>query len=232
MTKLFFSARATLFTFLFVCLLPLSLRADDYSIRALLVAELESVISGELPATIRKMHVDIGDYFKEGQPLVEFDCENLKAELRKARAELNEAESVHQVNSRLQEFKSIGDLEVAVSAARLEKAKAEVSLWEVRQQKCEIKAPFSGRVLARKASPHEHVTPGQPLLELIDTVHLSLQLFVPSSWLSWMKSDVTFPVTIDETGKKYSAKVTVLGAKVHPVSQTIEIRAEIAGNHP
>jgi len=220
------------FVTLFICFSPGHVCAGVVSIRALLVPELETTLSGELPATIKKMDVDIGDYFEKGDLLIEFDCANLLAEQRKVKAELREAESIHRVNTKLQKFKSIGDLEVAVSAARLERAQAELCLWEVRLGKCEIKAPFSGRVLSRQASPYQQVAPGQPLLEIIDTVNLSLQLFIPSDWLSWLKPGVAFTVVVDETGKKYSATISVVGAKVDPVSQTIEVRAKIEGEHP
>lgn len=206
--------------------------AGVVSVRALLVADLETTLSGELPATIKNMVVDIGDHFDKGDLLIEFDCDNLLAEQRKAQAELTEAENVFQVNTRLQRLKSIGDLEVAVSAARFERAQAELSLWQVRLKRCEIKAPFAGRVLSRQASPYQHVTPGQPLLEIIDTVNLSLQLFIPSHWLSWIQPGVRFTVVVDETGKKYPAKVSIVGAKVDPVSQTVEMRAKITGEHP
>lgn len=205
--------------------------AGVVSVRTLLVPDLETILSGELPATIKKMDVNIGDYFEKDALLIAFDCESLLAEQRKIKAELHEADSIHRVNTRLQKFKSIGALEVAVSAARLERAQAEVRLWQVRLEKCEIKAPFSGRVLSRQASPYQHVAPGQPLLGIIDTVNLSLQLFVPSDWLSWVKSGVAFTVVIDEIGKKYPAVISVLGAKVDPVSQTIEVRAKIKGGY-
>ncbi|MCB2180937.1 MAG: efflux RND transporter periplasmic adaptor subunit [Desulfobulbaceae bacterium] len=217
--------------FLFLCFYP-SVGFSLELIRALLVPELELSISGEIPATIRKMNVDIGDHFKKDQVLIEFDCDTLNAEARKARADLQEAEQVHQVNTRLQGYKSISDLEVAVSEARLEKARAEVSFWEVKQRKCSVKAPFAGQVISRQASPYEHIAPGQPLLEIVDNINLSLQLFVPSEWLAWLKSGTGFTVKIDETGKTYSAAITVHGAKVDPVSQTIEMRAKIKGNHP
>ncbi len=201
-------------------------------IRVLLVPETETTISSEIPATIKKINGEPGSYFKKGEPLVIFACETLRAEKRKALAELNEAEKINQVNIRLGEFKSISDLEIAVSESRLERARAEVKLWEVRLDKCRINAPFSGRVISRPANPFEYVEPGQPLLELLDHVNLSLQIFVPSSWISRLKTGEEFMVTIDETGKKYEAKIASLGARIDPVSQTIEIRAKIKGRHP
>jgi hypothetical protein len=39
-------------------------------------------------------------------------------------------------------------------------------------------------------------------------------------------------VRIDETGKTYPAKVTRLGAKVDPVSQSVKVVAAIDGSFP
>ena len=220
------------------CTCPFSLFAaepdwdNETNVRALLVPKVETVLSGEIAARIQSITVDIGDAFQEGEELILFDCEMYRAELSKARAELAEADKTHEVNTRLESFKSVSELDLAVSATRMDRAKAEVSLREAQVAKCIIKAPFSGRVLKRQAQPYEYVAPGQPLLELIDNVHLSLQLFVPSKWVRWLKPKDRFTVWIDETRKKYAARVSVFGARVDPVSQTLEIRAEIEGRHP
>jgi len=119
-----------------------------------------------------------------------------------------------------------------VSKARAEGAAADVSLRKTQVNKCSLKAPFAGRVVKVRANPYEYVSPGQPLLEVLDDIHLNLQLFVPSKWLKWLKKDAKFSVHIDETGKDYPARVTSLGARLDPVSQTLEIRSEIEGQHP
>ena len=82
------------------------------------------------------------------------------------------------------------------------------------------------------ANRYEYVTPGQPLLQVIDDLNLHLQLLVSSRWLKWLKEGALFQVRIDETGKGYRAVVTTIGARVDPVSQTMEIRGTIEGNHP
>ena len=205
---------------------------NESNVRVLLVPKVETVLSGEIHARIQHIDVDIGDSFERGQDLVLFDCEMYRAELSKARAELAEADKTHEINKRLEVYKSVSELDLAVSVTRMDRAKAEVALREAQVGKCILTAPFSGRVLKRQAQPFEYVAPGQPLLEIIDDVHLSLQLFVPSKWLRWIKPKNRFSVRIDETGKQYSAAITVLGARVDPVSQSLEVRAEIEGQHP
>lgn len=203
---------------------------EEPDVRVLIVPLVETVLSSEIPARIERIRVDMGDRFKSGQNLVVFDCETYKAQLKKAKVELTEARKIFEINKRLDALQSVSELEMAASAAKMEMAKAEMALRKTQIKKCAVKAPFSGRVVRRKANPFEYVSPGQPLLEVIDA-HLRLQLLVPSDWSKWMKKKLRFKVHIDETGKDYTARITALGARVDPVSQTLEVRAKIDGKH-
>jgi len=213
---------------LFTC--PTS-NAEDNNIRVLIVPQVETVLSGEIAGRIEKLRVDMGDRFKKGQHLVVFDCGIHNAQLQKAKSELAEAQKVFEINKRLDALQSVSELEMAVSETRMQKAKAEVSLRKVQVSKCVIRAPFSGKVVRRRANPFEYVSPGQPLLEVIDDFHLNLQVLIPSQWTAWIRKGSKFTVHIEETGKDYVAQVTSLGARVDPVSQTLEIRGRIEGKH-
>lgn len=223
------SIGALLLTLLVLTAAPIAKAGDDRSIRVLLIPRIETTFSSEIAATIQELTVDFGDRFHAGQKLISFDCEMYRVGLKKARAELAEARKTFEVNSQLEKLLSVSQLEVAVSEARMQRAEAEVELKETEVTKCEVSAPFSGRVVRRAANQFQFVTPGQPLLEVIDDTNLNIQLFIPSDWLSWIGADKKFTVFIDETQKEYQAAVTVLGAKVDQVSQTLEIRARILG---
>lgn len=206
--------------------------AEPKAVRALLTPLLESTLSSQIAAQIKKINVKNGDKFRKGERLIEFDCKIQHAQLLRAKADLLATMKRHEANLKLQEYKSIGDIEVAISAAEVDKARAEVSLVAARFSMCKIDAPFSGRVIKRIARPHESVTQGQPLIEILDDSQLKVELYVPSRWLLWLKPDARFSIHIDETGKTYPARVTILGARVDAVSQSIEITAEIEGRYP
>ena len=53
-----------------------------------------------------------------------------------------------------------------------------------------------------------------------------------SAWLSWLKPGYVFQITVGETEKTYSAKITRLGGRVDPVSQSIKVIGEITGDAP
>ncbi|MGB5178532.1 MAG: efflux RND transporter periplasmic adaptor subunit [Gammaproteobacteria bacterium] len=219
------------------CALSQDMSADNPTerikpIRALLTPLVESTLSSQIAGRIEKITVRNGERFNQGDHLIEFDCTIQKAQLQKARSELLAISKRHEANLKLLEYKSIGDLEVAISAAEVDKARAEYALVKAQVNMCIIEAPFNGRVIKRIAEPYESVNQGEALIEILDDSELKVELYVPSRWLSWLKQDTQFTVHIDETGKTYPARMTALGARVDAVSQSIEITAVISGTHP
>ena len=47
--------------------------------------------------------------------------------------------------------------------------------------------------------------------------------------LAWLKVGYKFQVRIDETGMSYPAKITRVGARIDPVSQSVKVAAVIDG---
>ena len=200
-------------------------------VRALLVPVVETTLSSRMAGRITAINVREGEQIKKDQPLVKFDCEIQRSHLRKAQAKLNAAKKTHESNLQLQSYQSIGGLEVELSAADVQTASADVAIIRAELKRCQINAPFSGRVIEVLAHPHESVSEHQPLLAILNDKELELQLYIPSWWLSWLKTGDDFSIRIDETGKSYPAKVTRLGARVDPASQSLAITARIDGNY-
>jgi RND family efflux transporter MFP subunit len=203
---------------------------EKQDIRAQLAPRRYTTIAAEIGAKISHIAVVEGGSFRAGQALVSLDCSLQQAQLQKAKAALSAAEHTYTANKRLEELRSIGKVELEVSEAEVAKARAEVAFMNVSLGKCQIAAPFSGRVAEQKVREQQYVQPGQPLLDILDDSVLELEFIVPSHWLAWLKSGTAFQVKIDETGKTYPAKVLRIGAKVDPVSQSVKIVAAIDGN--
>jgi RND family efflux transporter MFP subunit len=201
-------------------------------IRVLLVGKLETTLSSQISARIQKIHVSGGESFRKNQRLVDFDCRILMAELNKAKATLQAAEKTHEANLKLQKFQAISGLEVALTEADVLKAEADVRLNRAQVSLCSVDAPFSGKVVKVHETRYASVPSGTPLLDIIDDSQLEMQLHVPSVWLSKLKAGNTFKVHIDETDTDYTAEILRLGAKIDPVSQTLEISARITDKAP
>jgi membrane fusion protein (multidrug efflux system) len=196
-------------------------------IRAQLTPRDYTTLASETAARIDKINTRVGERFKKGDVLVVFDCVTQRAQVARARAVVVQAEKTFAINRRLFALRSIGNLELDVSEAEVNKAKADLAAADAAASKCTIAAPFSGVTVDQKAREFQYATPGQALLEVLDDSHLEVELIAPSRWLGWLKPGQVFQVQVDETGKSYPARVTRLGGRVDPVSQSIRVIGEI-----
>ncbi|TDV11528.1 efflux RND transporter periplasmic adaptor subunit [Paraburkholderia caballeronis] len=206
--------------------------SGDPRIRIQLVSRDQVDVSSEISAKIASLPFRDGDAFRAGQTLVTLDCSLFNAQLHKAQADADGARDLLDVNRKLQALHSIGELEVQQAQAKQKASAADVAYMQATVRKCAIAAPFDGRVSKRSASPQQFAEPGKPLLTIIDTSHLELKMIVPSKWLAWLKPGHALNVQVDEVGRTYPAKVARIGARVDPVTQTVDVTASLTGSAP
>jgi len=196
-------------------------------VRAQLTARNSAVLAAEIGAKIRSLHVLEGREFKKGDLLVSFDDTLQQSQVERAQAVLAGAQRTFAANERLRKLNSVGQIELDLSEAEVSKARAELSYAKAMLAKCQIAAPFAGRVAEQRVHEQEFVQPGQTLIEIIDDAPPEVDFIAPSKWLAWLRIGQSLKVTIDETGHVYSAQVERIGARVDPVSQSIKIVAGV-----
>jgi membrane fusion protein, multidrug efflux system len=202
---------------------------EKQEIRAQLSPLRYTILASELNAKINSINVKEGDHFSSGQKLVRLDCALQGAQLQRAKAVQDFSEKTYIANQQLLALRSVGQLELDTSKAEVDKSRADVLLINTTLQKCDILAPFSGRVAEQKMRAEQYVQAGQPILEILDDSELELEFIVPSHWLRWLTADYPLQVKIDETNEIYPAKITRLGARIDPISQSIKVAAVIDG---
>lgn len=200
--------------------------------RGMIVAKRQPVISSEIAGRIEKIVYRDGEYFKKGDLLISFNNELLLAQKQKAKAELDGALLKLDNFRQLEVLESIGALEVALAAVDVKRLRAEMAITNIALDRCRIKAPFNGRVVALMVSEYESVAPNQKLLELISTDELELEVMVPATWLTWFSAKQDFLVTVDTLSIELKAKIISLGAIVDPVSGLLKFRGKIVSDTP
>jgi len=214
---------------------PLSVSAQggapDGRIRVQLTPFQQTTLSTEISANISKLPLREGEAFRDNQVLIEFDCSLLNALSNKAEASAEAARQALKVSKRLAELNSISTLEVDQATAKMKETEAEAEAMRVNVSKCILRAPYNGRIAKLYVDAHQYVTPGKPLMDIIDTSRLEVRLIVPSRWLAWLKPGSRFSIQIEELGRVYQARIVRLGARIDPVSQSLLLTGEIDGNH-
>ncbi|MGY0196646.1 efflux RND transporter periplasmic adaptor subunit [Leptothrix sp. BB-4] len=203
----------------------------DPELRAQLTPRRYTTLAAEIGARIERLSASEGGPIREGEVLVRFDCSLQKAQQDRARTVLDVAEKQLATQRRLVELGATGRQELDAAEAEVGKTRAELRQIDVTLGKCEITAPFNGRVAEQKVRELQYVQPGQALLEVIDDGALELEFIMPSRWLQGVSVGSTVRIAVDETGRTYPARVQRLGARVDPVSQSIKVVAAIDGRH-
>ncbi len=232
--------------FLLLCLATLVIAQDEkylfsqdtvanidkkFTVRGQLSPLHHTVLSSEIAANVQMLELREGDEFKKDQLVAELNCAVYRAKLENAVTAVETARLSYGVNLRLSQLDANSVMDLEHAAAKLAEAEAQSTVMEVTVSKCEIRAPFSGRVVKRLAEPHQYVRPGDPLLEILDPHSLEIRLIIPSRWMNWLKKGSRLKFHVEENNKAYPAGVIRIGTQVDPVSQSVPVAAGIKGTY-
>ena len=196
------------------------------NIRGLVKPRNKAVLSSGIPGKILDIRFGVGDRFNEGDLLIQFNCGRYQAELESANARFKAEYKKYENNQKLLALNATSEIDVEVSLAEMEIARAESTIKRIAVNDCLIKAPYTGRVIDVLVNEYETVLADQQLISILNDQVLEIELIIPSNWLIEMNLGEEFNFAVDETGKDYIANITQIGAIVDPVSQTVRIIGE------
>lgn len=201
-----------------------------YEARAVIQAVDRAVISGELAAKVIKLPLRPGDRFVTGDLLVELDCELYAAQKAKINAQVRSARIMHDNARELSALNSIGALDVAVAQSDYAQALAELKIADLNTDRCEIRAPWDGRVVSLMINAHENIRQQQELIEIVGDQQLEAEVVVPAAWLTWLEPGLPMRLQVDELAVSVDAEITAISPAIDTVSQTILLRATLIKN--
>lgn len=203
-----------------------SAKSETKEARALVVATEKVAISSEISARVEKINFLMGDAFDKGDVLITFDCKLYKAQLEVIKADHKSAKIQLKNDKELLDMRSIGELQYQLSESALRKAEAELSIAKLNVERCNIIAPYDGKVMDVYTNVFTSIEQRQPLMDIVGDGLLEAEIVAPSNWLKWLKKGHTVKIIIDETGEILDAKIISLGVTVDAASQTIELKAQ------
>lgn len=168
------------------------------TVRAAQGTSLAFETSGRLVTLAR----EIGDPVKKGEVLAEIDAQAFELERLRAAAELaaaqpalDEATRRMEIETRLRDSESTSraKLEAAITAhaaalARLEAARAALSLAERAVRNCQLVAPSDGRIAARHASVGKMIAAGEAVFDFDPEGAREFVTLIPSDHLQPWKA--------------------------------------------
>lgn len=118
--------------------------------------------------------------------------------------------------------------EVAALTAAVQQAAATLQYAQEQRRLTRLTAPFDGVITARKVDPGAMATAGMPLVTIMDTSHLWVDVMVPERFLSQIHPGAVVNLSLDaEQGKPRTGVVTLINPAADPGSLAFQVRIRL-----
>jgi len=187
-------------------------------------------VSAEIPGRLVGVYVDDGDKVRKGQLIAKLDVSDISNKMEELKKSYELAQDVYERQKRLWD-QNIGS-EMQYLSAKNNKERLEKAIASIKHQlsKANIYAPAYGVIDSKRVEPGEIVSPGYPLMLILNTRKIKVIADAPESYLKSVKQgdiiNIKFPAINYETKNKISR----IGSTINPANRTFAI--EVKMNNP
>ena len=176
-------------------------------------------ISSSMPSRIREIYVEVGDYVKKGQLLVELDASNImqqKVQLDNIELEYNRAKELVAVGGASQQ-------QLDQITTQLEAAK---TAYNNLLENTKLLSPVNGVVTARNFDSGD-LAQG-PILTVMQINPVKIVINVSESEFTKVKMGMPIDITFDVFGDElFKGKVSLIYPTIDPMTRTFGVEVEI-----
>lgn len=208
----------------------------EHSAPATTVSLNRSRISAETSGVIEQIPVRVGDRVQQGDLLIALDCRENRLRHEQAEARLASIEarvalasrqiartrSLRKTNSASEERLNQQQAELQSAQADRRAQRATLAEAALNQERCRISAPFSGVMEQRLASEGEWVSPGQPLLQLVDLQRLEVSAQVSVDRVTSLQEAEHIELEIG--ANRYPVSLRTISPLIDPQGRNREVR--------
>lgn len=217
---------------------PLVINADGHT-------EPSDRFEAKAPASakIQKVFVDEGARVQPGDALVKFDDEIAKLKLSVANAEIQESEAaIAAINAEkgrapaASSEEGVPEAQAKINEARLtfyqaqmDRAKAQVELFEKMTDQEQINSPIAGVVMKRNATEGIDVTENQVLLEVVRTDPLYFTFKVHADDVTSLDKGAELSIKLaGAAGQELTGEIAVVGEEAEGGGAGVPVKVKLA----
>jgi len=204
----------------------------------------QATLASEVTATISRVHVLPGQAITAGDLLLELDATDYELALQQALATLGSSHAQKkQADARLSRARELGanqylsaddllarETDVLVIEAQIRVQEVAVEIARRNLAKCRITAPFVGAVDERLADQGDFVSPGTPLLSLVQTDQFELHAEVPDERMASLAEAAKLRFV--SQGDSWPARLLRISPVINTERRSRTVRLGFSGDAP
>jgi membrane fusion protein (multidrug efflux system) len=184
-------------------------------------------VSAEMGGRVLAAPAEEGALIKKGDLLLRVDARNGTAQIKLLKSQVSSAQREYNRVKKLAAEGLATPQQVDQSQSQLEQTKLGLNQAKVGQGMSTVRSPFTGVVAMKMLEVGEYAGPGQPIVQLIDTSTIKLEVTIPESMVNFIKVNDDVQVEFSSIGKAVTGKVVRRGVTVTQPTQTFPIEIHI-----
>lgn len=190
----------------------------------------ETEIRAEVGGRVVEMNIKEGTRVQKGTVLVKLFDEDLKAQLRKLRVQLQIKEKTEERNRELLKINGISQQEYDLSTLEVENLRADIESTKIAISKTEIRAPYTGVVGLRNISLGSYISPSDIVTTIRQVDQLKLEFAVPEKYAKEIGKGYAVKFRVDGGQVDHTARVIATENNVDQNTRTLQVRAVVNGS--
>jgi len=189
----------------------------------------------------RRRDIGPGDYVSRGSVLAQIRHQDLKNQLDQAAAMLGQAQAQHvEATQDYERAKALYATQSLIkpdfdqaqarfdsTLAGVDQAKASLHQAQLALEDADLRAPFSGYVLARNIELGNLAEPGSPAFTIADTSAVKIGFGVPEYAVRHLRLGQQFSIHLQDDPKEYSGRVTSIAASADEKNRVFAIEVTV-----
>jgi membrane fusion protein (multidrug efflux system) len=187
-----------------------------------------AVMKSEVAGVMSKIFLTDGAPVKKGDVLMQIDDAMQMAQYNARVSEYRAAKAEYERHKELFKHKIVPEQNLEQAQTKMEVARAQMTIEEVRVAQFKIKAPFDGIAGLRDVSVGTYVQTAQELITVVNLNPIKVDFKVPEAYFKDLALAQHAIVNVDGfEGVNFMASIDAIDPKVDPAGHSIHIRASI-----
>lgn len=200
------------------------------NLEGVVIADKTANAVSETPGRITSLRVKEGDYVKKGALIATLDMDTYQTQKNDIMTNLELARDIYKRRSKLWAQNIGSEIQYLESKNNVERLEKSLELIDLQLTKGNVYAPISGVVDRELIKQGEIASPGMPIVQLLNTRDVKVEVDLPERYLSilkkGMKVDVHFP-SLDIT---QNGRVSLLGRSIDPANRTLKFEVDVSNS--
>jgi membrane fusion protein (multidrug efflux system) len=191
------------------------------TIQANEVVELATEASG----IITDIYFEEGSQVEAGDLLLKINDSELQAQKQRAQFRLALAEQREGRQASLLERGGISQDDYDATLNEVNVLKSELRLIDAQIEKTEVRAPFTGILGLKYASPGAYITPSSRITSLQEVNPVKIDFSIPERYIAKIQAGITINFTVQGVDSTFIGEVYAVEPRVDTETRTLQIRA-------